>query len=451
MRTGSYHFPTRTPLVLYLLVGSNLAFQETVFSIKIVSILLHVLLTVGTFGIVSSVTAKRTLGLLAIVLLNVSGLHLFLIVEFLNQLGSVAFTVCGFWFLVLFFEHRRLVWPVGALTSFALGTLSHKSALPIIFTLLVSAGLFLLAASARPARRWAARVTIILLFCSPAVFAAQGFVSLPLGLGTNFSIRPELPMNRPSTLENMILLFVCIFSAVGIRYQRNAEKRKFALTVLGTLVLWSTLISFNPFISSENGFLTIGGRLRILSYLLLAIALPVAISLMGDLPRFSVFGAAWLVPLVVLFWRLAFSVSPLGADPFFLERRKTLVEWLKSTDLPIEPKSMIIAAHGDQFVVTAITGIPSQQAFPANYRGSVYWLLTRVPASFIDDSAIVIGTDSGGSRTILLKDTEPFRCRLVADIELRLQLARYNRHLVKALVLDGTFQREHRTDALPPP
>jgi hypothetical protein len=203
--------------------------------------------------------------------------------------------------------------------------------------------------------------------------------------------------------------------------------------VLGGLAVWSIIITLNPFISSEQGFLAIGGRLRTLAYIQVAIIVPAVISELRKPPRKVLFAFAFFVTSMMI-WSAVVKPLPFGAHPDFLERRGRLVKGLRSTEMPLKTNSLIIAAHGDQFVVTSITGIKSQQTFPTTQPDvDIYWLLSKIPPQLVDSSETIISTQNDGYQTILIKHDEIFN-KKIQNRSIQLQYMRHNPHLQKRLL-----------------
>lgn len=163
----------------------------------------------------------------------------------------------------------------------------------------------------------------------------------------------------------------------------------------------------------------------------MAIAVPALISVLQV--KRSRTAVLAVVTVVAITFNSAISLPPLGAHPDYLERRGRLIHALQPAELVIEPNSVIVAAHGDQFVVTAITGIFSQQTPPVNYDNQVYWLLDKIPPSLAYPMMKILATDREGFQTVLVKDDETFRERLRTDMEAKLKFTLFNRHLRRHL------------------
>jgi len=74
---------------------------------------------------------------------------------------------------------------------------------------------------------------------------------------------------------------------------------------------------------------------------------------------------------------------------------------LHAAEIPKD--SIIVAPHGDQFLITATLGLSSRQTPPNDPdSGDTYWLLSRVENGALLDRSIVLFTNAN-SATVLIK------------------------------------------------
>jgi hypothetical protein len=92
---GHLYFPTKTPLVLYILAAIAFLLRNPVLAIKIGSVLLHAALCVGIRSLLLRAGCSRWLGLLGCGLTAFAGLHYHLIVEFISNLGAITLLVAS--------------------------------------------------------------------------------------------------------------------------------------------------------------------------------------------------------------------------------------------------------------------------------------------------------------------------------------------------------------------
>ena len=66
---------------------------------------------------------------------------------------------------------------------------------------------------------------------------------------------------------------------------------------------------------------------------------------------------------------------------------------------------VVVASHGDQFMITAVTGLAAQTR-PVNNIQPVYWLIKTWPNSDVTPADLVVRPDSTATSTILIVDDE---------------------------------------------
>jgi hypothetical protein len=428
---GNLYFPTSTPLILYFLYGLKFLFTNTILAIKIGAIILNLFLYIGIFLLVKKITKNICLGVLAICILELSKLHLYLIVEYINYLGAIAFIVWSVYLFILSIENKKRYLIILSALCFITALGSHRSTIPIVLTI---AGLFLFYKllqnlGERFDKKHIILILTVVLFTLfiPVILKAQPFINLPLILTNEFTIIPQFPRSVSIMPELIILLILSPLVLFTVIFNQEKIKSKSGKIILGVISLWSILITLNPFIAFYSSFDSIGGRLRVLACIQVAILVPGIVWLLKDLyPRIQWYIWGLIVPLMI--WSF-FNPLPRGAQNEYLARRERLITGLKSNSQNIEENSFIIAVHGEQFVVTAILGLPSQLKFPQeNKYSSIYWLLNLVPPTFIDSSMTIIAKDPVGSYTVLVRNDKAFNQRLQNN-DVRQALSRGNRHL----------------------
>lgn len=399
---GLFYYPVRTPLILYALTGVSHFTGDPVLAVKLAAVTLHALLCVGLFALILDATRSALLGALGSLIAVVSGLHFYMLAEYVNQLGAITLLVWGAWCAVRFTATRRVAWLVVAGVCL-LGVLySHRSALPLVCLIAVSAYLgYNLLTSPEGGRR-RALILIALVFCAPALVAAQPFFAVPAGLRAEIMPLPSPSFLSVATEEKLALLVVapaCLLVAVRRRFVSGA-----ASCILAAVALSSLFVTVNPFLNSARGLVSITGRLSCLAYIQVAVLVPGLIWLASLMNR-------KLCLLILLFAGLLLTSSarrlPAGLRPSYLAERTRLVNELPKHREALVPGSIVIAAHGDEFVVTALLGTPAQQRWPhANRQPNVYWLLHQFGARSQPSETIVLTIETDGSATALVRDDE---------------------------------------------
>jgi hypothetical protein len=428
--TGHFYFPTQTPLVLYLLAGFTRLIGDTVIAIKIASVLLSGLLGLGVFALVTRTTNRAGLAVLGAALVVFPSLHIFMIAEFIKLLGALTLLVWCAWSMVMAFKTRRAVWVVTTFLLLLFAALSHVSALPIALIVAASAGLCGYASTLPPRRRLVVYVLIVLvLFAAPAIIARQPFLSLPEWLRSELLTRPQWPIQKVAFNERLILLAVApaiLFLLIRGRIEKSASK--IAAVTFGSVDLWALFVNLNPFLSNERGWFGITGRLSGLTYLQLAVLIPGLFVLLpadaGNTRKYL----AWLCgPVLIL---TLFTPLPVGLSPSYLRNRAEMIQNLRRFQQTLGETPIVIAAHGDQFLITALLNVPSQQRAPTDGRyGTVYWLLHYVKSDLLDASSSYVARDRDESFTVFIKDNDLQQILRRFDFSEFQDLLRHNPHL----------------------
>jgi hypothetical protein len=432
LKNGYFYFPTDSPLILYFFVLVDRLINSPVLTIKICIIILDLLLLTGIFALVFELTRNYLYAAVALLVLNLSPLYFYFLFEYISQLGALAFLFWGVFFLVKFARSRRWVWILSAALFLTASIFSHRSMIPIILTAILSFLLFMVINldEVKLNRKYRVGIWLLiaLIIIFPAALKLQPFILLPSGWQNEFTIVPHFPSHFASLPEVIILLVITLPLLWLLVYKPVQNLDAAGKYVLGTIALWGLLITLNPFIDSAYGFVSLGGRLRTLACFQVALLLPALVWLVKDHNKRLAWGiAACALPFLV--WSFL-SPLPRGAQADYLAHREALVSSLGEKGSVLEKGSLVIADHGEQFAVTAVTGLPASQIFPsdeANYT-KIYWLLNGIPATLVDDKMQVLFTDKSGKAAVLVQHNEDLKKRL-ANFDLRRYVLANNPHM----------------------
>lgn len=428
---GRFYFPTRTPLVLYLLTGVSYLTGDLATAVKVSAVTLHAALCGGVFAVVRSLTRSTWLGVLGAALAAVSGPHLYMVTEFVNQLGAMTFLMWGAWCaLQAPGARRRKTWVLLALSCMAAAWLSHVSAIMVTLALgaaLVLTRMLIGGRASGGGYRLEALLTILLLWLAPAILALQESGGMSAGPESEVLATPRLPLSRAAAAEQMSLMLVCPAVLVIISVAKRGARGAKADLFFGAVALLGVLVTVNPFFNNVPGNGLIW-RLSVLSYLEVALLVPYLVYLILPWRR----GVALAVALLV--WPLtlwgSYGERPLGIESRRLSRRADLLQSLPALRGQLGPKPIVLSPHGEQFVVTWALGVPSQQAWPDD--GSydpVYWLLHNVEPEFLTPSMLIIAPERESGFMVLAKNDDVQQLIKPTD-EHRRMIVR-NRHLLE--------------------
>ena len=410
---GDFYFPTNAPIALYFL--STLAFftNDPIFAVKFGAVIFQVLLYSGIATLLQSVTRNAWLAVLGVFLASFSVLHLYFLSEFLNNLGALACLIWGAFGIVKTIQTKKKIWFGFAGLTLLAAILSHRSAVWIIafafFTVLFT-HLWLKYATS-PKRAFIFGLLILVLFVFPLILAWQPFFSLPEWFSAELSKRPQNPFHSPVLMESLMLLIIGGVTLSILYAKPELLRESLAGLILISIVFWSVLFTLNPFLNHQKGISGIVVRLDALAFLQTAIAVPLLLFLLFFYSKkFCFTVSALLLSLLFLRW---FAPFPVGLRTDYLQAREKLVRELPLMRSQICEKPFIIAQHGEQFLVTAILQVPSQQKPPIETEYQcVYWLIHQ------DDNFVLI-EDSELRKTFEQLSIEEIQSRIRDNSHLR--------------------------------
>jgi hypothetical protein len=441
--TGSLYFQSATPLIFCFLYGLDVIVNNSFLTIKIVAITLHVLLCAGLFLNIFALTRSIWLSTVSCLLATTSGLHFFFVAEFLKNLLGIVFLVwAGFGFQQALGKHRRL-WTAFSLILLILAFLSHKSTIGIAFLLATVFILLRFLLSTTIGTRYYP-VSLLLLFSiwvSPLILRVQPFIKLP------GSLLAELTGGKrwkfPPLLETLVLLVLTIVTIYLVPLLRERLPDR-AVMFLSLIAVWSALISVNPLLNPMRDLDSVFGRLKALTYIQIALLVPGLIWVVQVSYRKWLPYSAIALPLVMV---CIYSGPPPSMSDAFLARRTSIVKNLPAFREHLCATPVIIATHGDQFLVTAVLGVSSQKEWPPESKYQcTYWLLNMVREDIVPPSQFILADESTSSYSdqihmpentrlysIIVKNEDLTSEIANLSVEQRRWLLTYNPHLSRYL------------------
>jgi len=232
-----------------------------------------------------------------------------------------------------------------------------------------------------------------------------------------------------------LLLTAPTILLLNVRYRSASPENPFWPTV-SAVAVWSLLINLNPFLNHDVRQIGIIGRLDHLIYIQIAIILPALIWLSLRVNR----KLGWIL-LTITFCFTAVSMAapfPKGLQPRYLAERQQMIQALPEQRQQLGTNPLVIAQHGDEFVITWGLAIAAQQHFPTNSGGqSTYWLLHQVNPTTLTPSTIVVTEEENGSGLILMKHDDLTKWLSTINEEERNRLFSQNPHLKKYVDVTG--------------
>jgi hypothetical protein len=433
----SHHlfYPSNTPIVFWILAALTLVTKNVVVAIKLGSIAFNLCLCAAFFVLVSRITRSRWLGVLGVGIVALSGMHLYMIAEFIKNLAGITFFFWGTWCVIYAVESNR-VWWIAAVSVLLItcAALSHASIWIIAPVMLVVA---LIIRRLKGDERWnwvmlfTALVVCLGLTCA-ALLAYQEVFSLPAWLAIEvthlrFPITLRNPVGKAEAF--MLLCTVPLALFLILRNWNKVPNQSFRVVVL-TVSVWTLLITLNPFLNHDITQLGIVGRLDHLMYLQVAMLVPAVIYLaLGTNKKVAI-----IYSVLTIFFVIASMAAPLprGLRSSYLEERQQIIEALPLQRQQLGPDAFVIAQHGDEFLVTWLLGTPAQQTFPVSSGGkSIFWMVHQVKPNTVTTEMVVVMDEENGSALVLMKHGDMVQWINMLNARDRNQLWEVNPHLKK--------------------
>jgi hypothetical protein len=399
---GHLYFRSFTPLSLYLLAGISYLTHDTILAVKVGAVLFHVSLCLGIFAVLTTLTRVEWLGVIGAALTAFSGLRFYMLSEFIANLMAISFLVWSGWCLLEYLRNRKVSWVIASMILLVVAAFSHR------LTIFVAAGLLFFGVllhwflnSAATKARVGAVAVILFLWLTPLLLAFWG--KLPQLVNGEVSTTFQWPFDHYAIGAEAILCAASLATLMLVFYfGKRFEVAAFPY-VAGSLALWSLLVTLNPFLNPDRGWLSVAGRLRGLGYITAAILVATLIWVCLTKRRELYYYALALVaPLFIV---SAYSPLPRGMQQDYLAERAQLLSNLPERSL-IAPNSIIIAAHGDEFALTAALGAPSQHTLPTHTQyEKTLWLVRGVRIGEVQKSGVILYTGSEGLATLLIDDS----------------------------------------------
>lgn len=427
------YFPTHTPLVFYLMAGVSRICGDPVIAVKWTAIMLELFLIIGGFLLMAAATDSLWMGVIAAALISFSTLHLYFIGEFVKNLASLSFLMWGAFCLVAGIKWQLRSFFVLALLSTGAAILAHLSAL--ILVAIISICIVSLRLLSQPGLKGLMKSLVVLIWLlawlSPAILSWQTLMTIPSQFRIELATAPEFPIRQLGWPDKTAILLILPFVfAFLIAFRKQLQK--FPLFYLiGATALWSLLFTLNPFFNRNLGSGGISGRLSTLAYLQVAILVPCFVKL-GFWGR-TKWPAFFVLVLSPLFAVAANGPLPRGLESQYLETRSELAKGLVSARQFIKSNSLVLAPHGDEFLVTYLVDVESRHEWSySDDPDRTLWILQAVKPESLTPSMLVLANTEMGA-TVLVADSQLRNEMSALTSSQREKLEFSNLHLYAAL------------------
>lgn len=417
LEKGEFYYPTKTPVILYLAVGLSSLGIESTTAMKIISSLLYVILILAIYLILSRLTDNKWTGLIGAGIVAVSVLRLIWIVEFVNNLGGVAFLFCGIYCLGE--KSKNKIWFVIGGVFLILAFLSHKSILPLAILILFAYGVFYLLFKSIGTKFFPYLLIFLVIagFFYPLFFTVIFSNPILSFLSENVAVNPKFPLSVRGFFEEKFILCILAPLSLFVSLWNSKEKNQIAL-FNGAISILSVFITLNPFLSYTEHIMTVPDRLS----QLMAIQISFLLAFTTHLLNYDKILKSIITVSILFFLVLGNTNQTKGSDDRFLLQRQNLIENLERFKGIFSNQSIIIAPHGYQFLLTSVLRISSQNTLPKE-ESRIYWLIFGVPCSNIENPSTIVSIE-GKVCTAILENggVKP------VSVQEKLMISKFNPH-----------------------
>jgi hypothetical protein len=377
--TGGLYFPTHFPLALYVLAGLGWPWDPTVGT-KMAVVATFSLLLVAMFVLVRILTGREWAALLSILLVTVSKLHWYFLVEFASNLVSLLF-------FAVFVSYLARVERCGASRPTTVATtivfiacvLSHRSAAVLAILTISAYGALIIGERRRPRLTWSLALGAAFVISSLLVFAHALVPEARAWVTANFKPLPALELsNHEFASEAWVLAAVVpIIAWLLLHPQSTSEARnpwwRHRRLILA-LLLVCVAVTLNPWARYRTALSGAMERMGLWSLLFVGILVPTAVAITVER------GRRWTVSGLLL---VAFTFAVVSGRPgperttsYLMERHRLAAE-LPGLISWVPHSAVIVAEHGTQFMITSEVGRAAVSRRPPNPAPSTktFWLL----------------------------------------------------------------------------
>jgi hypothetical protein len=387
---GDLAVPTIGFVPFLLMLLARMLVDSDVLAVKLVAVFASTLLTVGVALFGHAVTRRSEAALLSALAAASASLHNLFIVEFVSNLIGMTFFV---WCLVFVVRMKT----AGSSRTGWLGVLAAVAATGAVFShgsagvalLIAGIGWLTIAVVHRRVIRHELVAMAVLAALLGGLFATGNLINVTAAV----SRLPSINLWSHMSGSYSLLLWASALWAVALLARTGTDQgpqEKAAFNAVLPVLVVGILYAANPFFIYEYTPQNVVDRLALWGWLIAALVVPALAFVPRKLTPVSV-GLGGVMITTLLLAGTSRGI-PLGADPRFLEARSQLLRTLELVPAPTVESKAIVAGHGDQFVVSYVTGATASSRRPSNPRKEVWWLLKTWRRNPVwPDGAVVAG------------------------------------------------------------
>ncbi len=380
LSSGTLYYHDWTALPIWVLSAFSWALGDTILGIKSGAAAFAVLSTLGSYLFVRDLTQRRACGTFAALLVACSTLQRYFLVEFLANSLAISIFTFFLWRALWALRVKSLANIAIALILGAVAAASHASAAAFVvasFAALTA----IVWTRGKPdigASTWP--IVALLLAAFSVGVALSAALSPPEWRWLVWSFKPipfpTLAGYASAAEERLVLLFVAF---VAWRVTRNrpvieAPERAALLVIIELCVA----LTVNPWGRYQTALMGAMERMALWNWIFMPILSATCLHMLIGMK--STIARATAVCVVIASWVSALNArEPSGSRPVFMMERIALQSELPKLTLAVPEGASVVAEHGTQFMITAITRLPAASISSAsepspNLR---YWFIRR--------------------------------------------------------------------------
>lgn len=394
--TGHPYYPTSTRAIFYVFrFISIITHTDATHTIKITACALNVLLNTAIYIFSRDLTERSSHAIWAPLACTVFGSHVAFVGEYVKELAAVTCLAWAAVALSLWLSTRSWRHAGACFLLITTSLTFHRSAAAIVFAVLGSVLAAVLCS------RFRLLIVLIVAIAWVLPLVAAYFGQPPL-FAPDVSLRSYMWW-PPERLLLILLAAGFLFWHTGEETNPGGHTEIICLAIC----IFAVCLTANPILTGD--FSSVIGRVQLTAYLQVAVLVPLVLYLL--LKSRSFMSTTLFNCIVGIFLLLgALLPSPMqGLSVSYMDRRERLVTGLEALRDQVRTEShlnaLVIAAHGDEFVVTAVLGVPAQQHWHTTSR-SIYWLLRLAPSIQIPATGYAVSQEVGQDFIVLLRDQD---------------------------------------------
>jgi hypothetical protein len=425
--SGYLYYPTRTPVVFWIIVGFQKVIPNPVVALKCLWLLIELAFVLASSILIASLTGSFWLACLTAIVLGCSDLHLFMLCEFLKQLTAYLFLVLAIltWLRAKYSNYIR----IGATAVLAvLALFAHLSAAAWMISMVFFGAVLRVLREGTPIQRVLAVSGLSILFAMPAILVLTS-APVPSTFHAELTTSATWPFLGIASAERLLAYAAAVVALIFLMLRRQLVASA-QYYIGGIISLFTVVITFNPFLLHAHGSLSLAGRLGDVSYVQLAFLLPIALHLLRCT------GVEMLIRMIFFLLTLVFSIErsmrmPHGITDEYLQERTQIAAHLPFWNGQIPRPAIVGAPHGDDFLATYMLDV---HAFPSPNRTEstrdLYWILRSVPCRLIEARAVLAADIQ--ECTVFLSDNSALTAFREMTAEERSRVLNHNKHYYDA-------------------